>query len=573
MTPFAEVRAVSAPPLAQSTRGFVRLLCTSNPFYVLSAALFLIGLRISFGEQAREIDTWALMSGLAGYTLLLAGTAFLLVRFCNVWNDVRTILLLVVLMFLATSVTFDGQFVQHPERGLICCLGGLAIAIVVTEGLLHGIQLALPAGFRLPYYLILGLFFLYPLALVPWVHDPWGEEVMWGLFGFPTVSGLIFLTLLPAIRRGPEYVRANGSPWRWPLYPWVVFGLLGLAVPARAFLLCWSMHYIDPPDNNSLIFGPYFLVPFGLALTVLVLEIGHVARNRGALATAMVIPVGLIVLAMVGHRPDRLYQHFLETFTSRLGADPLYWTLVSVAGFYGYAALRGVPVATEVLTGALVLLGFVGPNSLDPGEWTLPQAEPILAAAGLQLTLGVLRRTSWRCLVGGLGLAAVAYVAPFEGTDFTPIREAIAFHLGLTAVLIVGAMYEDGLARLLRVVGAAVVLLACLDALFGEIDVPADLPPWALRAYPLALAGILLGYGLVLRHRLCIGVASTVLATWLASTSWLGYRALRELVAGLDYIGVSLALFAVAVLASLAKAGMLSRWLEAWGKRRVDPAG
>ena len=37
-----------------------------------------------------------------------------LVRFGNVWEDVRTVLLLVVVMFLATSVTFDDLFVAQP---------------------------------------------------------------------------------------------------------------------------------------------------------------------------------------------------------------------------------------------------------------------------------------------------------------------------------------------------------------------------------------------------------------------------------------------------------------------------
>src|SRR5882757_5771184 len=51
-------------------RSLLRWVCTNNPFYVISAGLFLAGLRISFGEQAEAIETWALMSGLAGYTLL-----------------------------------------------------------------------------------------------------------------------------------------------------------------------------------------------------------------------------------------------------------------------------------------------------------------------------------------------------------------------------------------------------------------------------------------------------------------------------------------------------------------------
>src|SRR5204862_907017 len=140
-----------------------RWLCTNNPFYVISAGLFLFGLRISFGAQVRDIEVGVLMSGLAGYTLMLAATALVLVRFGNVWDDVRTVMLLVVLMFLATSVTFDEVLVLNPGQGVACSLWGLLFAVSVSEGVLRGTRLRLPLGFRLPYYLILALFFLYPL--------------------------------------------------------------------------------------------------------------------------------------------------------------------------------------------------------------------------------------------------------------------------------------------------------------------------------------------------------------------------------------------------------------------------
>src|SRR6516225_7322098 len=170
MTPLADVRTPPGPPLAGAARRFVLRVCTANPFYVISAGLFLAGLYASLGVRS-QIETWALMSSLTGYTLLLAVTAFLLVRFANAWDDLRTVLLLVVLMFLATSVTFDEVLVFHPERGFACYLGGLLFALLVSEGLLRGIRLALPACFRIPYYLILALFFLYPLALRPLLAD------------------------------------------------------------------------------------------------------------------------------------------------------------------------------------------------------------------------------------------------------------------------------------------------------------------------------------------------------------------------------------------------------------------
>jgi hypothetical protein len=557
MTSLPDSRFTSAPPPAPRRRGLLRRVSTNNPFYVLSAGLFLVGLWISFGAQSREVDTWALMSGLAAYTLLLAVTACLLVRFGNVWDDVRTVLLLVVLMFLATSVTFDEVLVLSPGRGAACYLGGLLFAVAVSEGLLRGMRLALPAWFRLPYYLILALFFLYPLALSPLLDRPHGEALLWGLFGFSAAAGLAFLALLPAVRRGPAYVRGNGSPWRWPLYPWALFGLLGLAVPARAFLLCWSLHLLDGRDGDRLIFGGYFLVPFGLAGAVLLLEAGLVSARRGLLAAALAAPAGLLALALVGHRDDPIYREFLAIFAARLGGNPLWVTLLASAGFYAYAALRRVPAATEALTAALAALAFVGSDPLTPGALVWPRPAPLLAAATLQLALGVDRRHAGRCLLGTAGLVAVVALALPDGAG------AAAFHLALGGLLLIGAAFDDGLGRLLRAAGAALVLPACLAALLGAPEAPAGVPSWAVAAYPLVMAALLAGYGLLLGHRFSLAVAGLVLACWLAVAGWWGYRFLRQVVSGLDYLALSLALFALAVLLSLAKSGALSRGIAA----------
>jgi hypothetical protein len=56
-----------------------------------------------------------------------------------------------------------------------------------------------------------------------------------------------------------------------------------------------------------------------------------------------------------------------------------------------------------------------------------------------------------------------------------------------------------------------------------------------------------------------------VLLGWLAAAVRKGYAVLRLLVTGLDFLAVSLTLFALAIVVSLAKAGVLGRWLTARG--------
>jgi hypothetical protein len=538
---------------------------------VLSAALFLAGLRVSFGDPAQAEDTWAMMSGLAGYTLLLAVTGCLLVRFGNVWDDVRTVLLLVVLMFLATSVTFDEVLVLHPGRGIVCYLGGLLFAVVVSEAVLRGIRLRLPAWFRGPYYLILALFFLYPLFLRPLVDQPHSPGLMWSLFGFSSVAGLVFLTLLPAIRRGPEYVQGNGSPWPWPLYPWSLFGFLALAVPARAFLLCWSMQLLERGERDRLIFGPYFLVPFVLVITILLLEMGLVSRHAGVLRTALAAPILLALLALVGHRSDPVYQEFLGEFMARLGATPLFLTLLAAAAFYLYAALRGVHRATEGLTAVLAALAVVGPDTLDLDGLTPLRPAPLLAAAALQMGLGLWRRSSWRCLVGASALAAIGAITLPAGTAMEPFRGLIGFHLGLLAMLIVGAAFDDDFARFIRGLAVVVGVMACLAVLIVQFEHPVSLLPWQVEVYPLLMAVVLVGYGLFLPYPVAIGGAALIMAGWLLAVLWRGYFALRQVVAGLDYLALSLILFGVALLISAWKAGVWPRWRQG-SRGRVPPS-
>ncbi len=442
-------------PIAERTppRTVLQWISTSNPFYVLSAFLFLAGLKMSFGAHSREVDSWALMVGLAGYTLLLAAAALILVRFARVWNDVRTVLLLVVLMFIATSVTFDELLVLNPERGRWFFVGGLCFAIVLSEFLLRSIRLRLPLRYRVPYHCTLALFFLYPLVLVTNVQEPLSAVLMWKLWAFAPTAGVVFLLLIPAIRAGQEYTRDNGSPWPWPLYPWSLFAFLAFAVCARAVLLCWSFHFL--PSKSELIFGPYFLVPFGFAITILLLEFAVKTRNAWVHGCALVLPIALVTIAGIGHSTDAIYRMFLAQFSAQFGCTPLFAALVCAAAYYGFACARRLRFAPEAAM--LCIAGFA---------WVSPQS---------------------------LTLDSLAYTRPL----------------------------------------------------------------WVVLA-----TGLFLSVALVRWERMRLVIASIAGIVWLGELAWRGYRELRELVAGLDFIVLSLVLLPIAVLVSLTRAGVLSRWFD-----------
>ena len=100
-----------------------------------------------------------------GYTLLLSLTAFLVIRLGKVWDDARGLLLLIVLMFLGISVTFDGILADSPEQAPRYYLFGWFFAAAISELLLRSLGLRLGSLFRVPFHLLLALLFLYPLVL------------------------------------------------------------------------------------------------------------------------------------------------------------------------------------------------------------------------------------------------------------------------------------------------------------------------------------------------------------------------------------------------------------------------
>ncbi len=460
-----------------------RVYC-GNPFYVISADLVFVGLRMSLDTSGKSLETWALMLSLLGYTLLLATVAYVLIHLGNVWDDVRTLLLLVVGMFLAISVTFDETLARNPRLGVAFYLGGLLFAVAVSEGLLRGIRLRLSAFYRAPYYLILSLFFLYPVALTPLLGDPDNQLLQWALFGFSTLAGAAFLSLIPAVRRGAGYVAKNGSPWRYPLYPWVLFGLLGGAVCGRASYLCISFHYVGKSDT---IFGPYFLVPFLFAVVLLVLEAGIVSRNG---LTQRVALIGLSVLpflAMAGPRHDPVYQSFLSHFMGKLGGSPLFLTLLAVAAAHAVAVMRRVPFALGGMTAALLALAVVRPGTLDLGGLAAPHPLVLAVVAALQISLALAWKESWRCLLG----AACLVVALTAGAGFVGLGRyegLIAFHLALVTMMVIGVLFDDPLGRFLQGLAAVEIAFTCTISVWLDPITFGAIPPGLVWVHPVAAA-------------------------------------------------------------------------------------
>ena len=188
--------------LARPVCGFARFLYSSNPFYILSADLVFVGLRMSFGSGGPAPHSWALALGLAGYALLLAMTACFLIRAGKLWDDLRSILLLIVIMFVAMAISFDDTMAANPRKGWLGYVAGFFFALVVTEAVLRTIRLRLAGWYRAAYYSILALVFLYPIALSPFLSQPESPPLGMGTLWFFTAGC-----------SGDLAPRASGSRW------------------------------------------------------------------------------------------------------------------------------------------------------------------------------------------------------------------------------------------------------------------------------------------------------------------------------------------------------------------------
>ncbi|MDB5349125.1 MAG: hypothetical protein JWN86_372 [Planctomycetota bacterium] len=549
--PEVRPRRGSAVPVG---RGLVRFLCSSNPFYAISAVLVLLGLRSSYDPGAAAFPTWALLAGLSAYTMLLAGTACFLVRRGAVWDDVRTLVLLVAMVLLAIPAFFDDILARDPRLGIGCELGGLLFAVLISEAMLRGLALRLPAGFRVPYHLTLALFFLHPVALVPLLRSADDPALMWALFGFPAAAGAVALTLLPATRRGPAYVAKNGSPWRWPLYPWSLFALMSVGVCARAFSLCLAVNYSGGTSGyegiDTTIFGPYFLIPFGMAIAILLLESGIATKSRLAMRTALAMPILLVGLAALGHRSDPAYQRFLQLFADGAGGSPMYVALVATALYYAVATWRRVPGSVDFLTAAIVAMSVVGPKTLDGSDLISPTAPPLLAASAIQIVLAISRRSSWRAILAVVGLTTATAVGPI-GWE-TAMRHFAAAHLALAGAMLIGGIFRGEVARFLRGISALVLAFAATVPIwYAPTSISEDL----FRVYPIVPIIAALGYGHFLGGKLFFLAATAGISCWISIFGGRTYAALRRSVVGLDQIALGLLFFSLAASISLIKAG------------------
>ena len=246
------------------------------------------------------------------------------------------------------------------------------------------------------------------------------------------------------------------------------------------------------------------------------------SRRAGAVMfMASAAPLGLAVLAMTGHRYDAVYQHFLGLFMAipgRIAGLP-----VPDRG----DLVPGVRRRPRGPAGVGADFGGLGRDS----AWSVPETvdvfdtglSPLAAAGGggTRARIGA----AWRCrdsrraavaagmLVAGITLGWETF---FPHADLG----AIAFHLIILAMLVVGAVFDDVLAAWARSCGAFMLLLLGFVSAIGYTGFHSSFrpswPPW----YPALVAAVACGYGFLVRDHTYLASAFVCLAAWLGWSGW-----------------------------------------------------
>ncbi len=533
--------------------GLVRFIYTHNPFYLISAGLILYGIYVAFGsEDAKVDDPWLLIMSLCGYTALMAITAFLVIKLGRVWEDARSIVLILLLQFAALSMSFDQVCAVSSGAAFRLLLFGFAFSVLVSEGLLSGLGIRFPAPFRTPYYLILGLFFFYPLCLSPKLTEASVAAITWRIYLFPAFAGLAFLTLIPALRRGAAFVAKNGTPWPWPWFPWTAFGFLAFAVGVRSYVLSQSFNIMGLENG----FGAYYLVPFLFALLLLLLELSIVQRWKGL----QVLLLGLAPLLLVLSIPmgdNYVYRRFLDMLQQSAGS-PVWLSLMGLAAFYGYCWSRRLVGAELGMVAMLALMTVVdrqavGLETLGSLKWW-----PLATIGGLQLVLAASGRGSLRCAASCLCLVGASAIA-LRDTQFMAFGGVFPFHLLLACVLVIGWIYRDRFAAFLRKAGIALTAFAVTVTIASIWFV--EIPELARLGYLLAMTIVAAIYWWLVTEKWWLYAALANAGATIFVGLWVSYEVLESQLGSdsLTPLALGAASFVIATAISAIKGGLVKR--------------
>ncbi|MDV6028847.1 MAG: hypothetical protein F9B45_01790 [Phycisphaera sp. RhM] len=547
---------VAVPPQTS----FARFLYNQNPFYLISCLLVIYGcqsLAISGGSLLDKSISMA--GGIAAYTLLMAVVCVGVVRVAKVWDDARSIFLVVVISLVAVTTGFDELCIGDQSTAVVFACAAAALVLMVTEGTLWLCRIRLSLWYRTAFYAHYAVLIGFPLLLgraVATRNDPLAN---WGSVLFSVAIGASILLLIPAIRRGPDSARDNGTPWSWPLYPISAFVILLVLAGIRSHAIWMSFGFYGIAGK----FEPFLLLPILAAVIVLIAEAGLGLRNQALQGLAMISASGLLLCASTRNGVTWLP---IQSDLGFLFGTSLTVALGVIFLVYAWMTLRGVQYAVFGMPTTLLVTGLAAPlpeigQRVGLASWMFP------AAACVILLIMTLRMASadwlWAALAG-VAATTIAMVGDAYGYQIDGLIAATAF--ATLAMLTIGAVFTTQLAVFLRYLAAGVMSFAAMVIVFRSLQNPQDMMLYAGGA----IAVVSLAYGMFIRRRGWLAVAALQAVLFCGTFSYQGHRSgkLRRL----NWpIASGLMCLCVGVAITTGKTGLYRRIAERKGDRK--PSG
>jgi hypothetical protein len=535
------------------TRPWLRFVYNHNPFYVISAVLVLYGLHISFGDNLDPAEGWKFTQLLMGYILMLAATSVVVVRLGQVWEDARTLVLLVSLLMVALASSFDRVCLDNAWQGARFLAVGLGFSLAVCESLLLLLRLRFPWNYRLPFYLLLTLLFAYPAWLGHLSLENRLTEMAWYVLGFPTIAGLIFAMLAPAARCRGQNVTNNGTPWGWPLYPWSLFVLLGVGVLLRAYAMSMSF---DPTKGLASGLQPYVVVPLLLSWHLLWTE-GADHSKPGRKLFAVAAPLALLALALPGQGGSIGETRYLELLQDTIGS-PIQVTAALLIAYYVYVWSRGIRLAEVGLLITFGLLAVVDKHTVDLHTLASIQAVPLVTAVVLLAISSI-----WHDSAVRMGAAAILINAglciALRDTAYLTFDGYLPIHMTFFAIMSLGLLYHDWLGRNIAQAAAIVLAAASVALLVGYRFLFPEVSAVLHAVVAFGLAAMASAYWVKNRQFADLAAAATCLgvSTSLVAEHFIGSGLTYLVLQGKRWIAWGVVFFLLGLAISLAKGGQL----------------
>lgn len=434
-------------------RQFWNWISTQNPFYLLSAACVLHSTGWSF-PGGNSIPAWSTCFLIVGYIILLAGCAFLVVRRWKLWDDARSILVVLFLLFLELALSLDQFAVSQPADGALAMFAGWIFAAGLCEILLLGLRLPLPVWYRLSLHTQLASQFLYPVLLIPAVRQAQHETVTGLITFFSVVIALPLLLLVPAAHQSPSSQMSRAAPWPWPWYPWTIPVVMTGCLLARSFSLCLSFDAV--PDLGPVaayehwesIFELYFFVPTLLAVGILLLEFGRTTGAKWMQRAGLLMPVLAVMIGLQSEPMNPAAVRFQNQLVHTVGS-PLWMTVVVSAVYYLIAVICRTPWAWQGLLFSLTALTAMSPETNSFRQFATPFPLLLGIVAGAILLLSVRRHSTLLALEAGGWMFAAMVFAPWLNQMPWP-REMSLAHAAAVMVLLAALLFDDEAGQFLR---------------------------------------------------------------------------------------------------------------------------